>query len=150
MNAAQRKGRAIRERDTLTDHCAMLLGESPDPLPAGLLSELLHANDAAARPYFDNAEEYVSYAGDCFYRGEVPYGPEDPEQLRALNNEFPAEARRHFHMSAKELEQFGAPAWLFDEVKPWHDRQKREFLETVDSDSVFARAAVVLFREASQ
>jgi hypothetical protein len=150
VNAAQRKARAIMERDTLTDHCAMLLAESPGPLPAGLGAALERACDAARRPYFDDPREYVDYAGDCFARGQVPYGPEDVEQLKALNAAFPVETRWHFRHTPKELAAMGLPKSFYDEVKPWSERRKDEFLETIQCDRTFARATVALYRHAAQ
>ena len=150
MNAAQRKAAAIRERDSLTDFCEMKLREDPGPLPAGLLPELERAWHDARRPYFDDPREYVDYAGDCFARGQVPYGPEDIEQLKALNCAYPVECRWHFRHSPKELAAMGLPRWFCDDIKPLSQLEKQRFLKTVQADPVFARASVVLFREAAR
>jgi hypothetical protein len=147
MNAAQRKAAARRELELLTDHCIMLLRESPDPLPSGLAAEMQRRYDERNRPYFDDPQEYVAYCGECFARCLIPFGPEDVDQLRALNAAYPDECRRYFRYPASWLKANGLPAWFYDKPETLSERSKQKFLNTIADDRTWARATVVLYRE---
>jgi len=126
----------------------MLLRENPGPLPTGYLAALERACDNARRPYFDDPQEYVDYAGDCFARGQVPYAPEDVEQLKALNYAFPVETRWHFRHTPKELAAMGLPKSFYDEPKPRTDEWCDKLLVTLDKKPDVAKALGVLVRKA--
>lgn len=149
-SAAERTKAAKAAAEIIVDHAAMLLSESPDPLPSGIAWELQRACHEAKRPRFDSASDYVDYCEGCFKRGHVPFEPENIDQLKALNREFPEQCRKHFRMSPSELERAGLPKWFFDEIEPFGELWKEKFLKTVESDPVFGKACVVLFREAAQ
>jgi hypothetical protein len=138
------------ELDPLFEHAEMLLRESTAPLPMGITQALNKAWDERNRPYFDSPAEYASYAGQCWAGGKRPFPPRTVAELKAVNREYPDETRCHFRMPQYWLRENGLPDWFFDEIEPFGELWKERVLKTVEADPVFARALVVLFREAAR
>jgi hypothetical protein len=53
-------------------------------------------------------------------------------------------------MPTQYLREIGLPDWFFDEIEPFGELWREKFLKTVEVDPTFAKACVVLFREAAQ
>jgi hypothetical protein len=102
--------------------------------------------DYPPRPKFATPGEFVQHYIDCRARGQEPWPPETKAELMALNDVWPELAR--FHRPPKPFDR-DLPAWFGKVPEPYDEFERKRLLKTVQENKTFARALVVLLREAA-
>jgi hypothetical protein len=99
------------------------------------------------RPQFANAEDWLAHYLESKARGKEPWPPETRDELMALNDAWPQAARCHKPAPPWDS-HLGLPGWFGKEPQPYDEFERKRLLKTLGENKTFARAVVVLLKEA--